>query len=397
MKRKGKHAHRELTDTKVRQLKIPGRYADGNGLYLVVDRNINKRWILRTVVNRRRRDMGLGSCELVSLRTARQLAATYRAIARDGGDPIAQRRRAKITVPTFAEAALKVHSEGVWKNPKHKQQWINTLKQYVFPFIGELRVDQIEPSDVLKALKPIWTTKPETSRRIKQRISKVLDHAKVEGWRSGENPVNGVQQGLPAQRASISHHKALSYRELPSFMNKLQRSNLTRIAKLALEFLILTAARTTEVLGAHWSEIDFEDKTWTIPASRMKANAEHNVPLSPRAVQVLREAQTLSWNCELVFPGRSAKRLSNMVFLKALRRMNVTATTHGFRSTFRDWAAEKTSTPREVCERALAHTVRNKAEAAYFRSDLFAKRRELMAQWAEFATGRLVETRRVFA
>ena len=398
MKTKGKHPHRSLTDRKVQQTKTPGRHADGNGLYLIVDPTLAKRWVLRTVVNGRRRDMGLGSVELVSLKEAREQAAKYRNIARNGGDPIAERRRNKAVIPTFSEAANAVHSEGTWKNKKHQKQWITTLKTYVFPLLGDRRVDHINTPDILNVLKPIWLSKPETARRIKQRIKTVMDYVKAAGFRSGDNPVEGVLKGLPKQLALKNHHKALPHKALAEFITKLRLSHQNKITKLAFEFLILTAARTNEVLGARWNEVNLEDATWTIPGQRMKSRREHRVPLSTRALELLRLARSMSAGSDLVFPGKNySKQLSNMVFTMALRRMSIEATTHGFRSTFRDWAAEETNCPAEVCEMALAHTIKNKAEAAYLRTDLFFKRRELMEKWGHYATTTLAREIRLSA
>jgi integrase len=386
MKRKGRHPERVLTAIKIRALKKPGRYADGNGLYLIVEPSGAKRWMLRTVVQERRRDLGLGGTQLVSLAEAREKAFNLRKVARAGGDPIAEKARA--VVPTFAQAAQSAHTEHIaaWKNSKHAAQWISTLRVYAFPGIGTRRVDQVETPDVLKILSPIWLTKSETARRVKQRIGTVLDWANAAGFRAGENPVNGVAKGLAKQPDRRNHHATLPYAEVPSFIQDLGASeNITEPTKLAFEFLILTAARTNEVLQAPWSEI--KDRVWTLPPERTKAKREHRVPLSPQCLAVLRRAKELSDGSEYVFSGRSAgKPLSNTVFLMALRRMEIEVTAHGFRSAFRDWAAEQTSFSREVCEAALAHTIRDKTEAAYRRGDLFEKRRELMRAWADFLT-----------
>jgi integrase len=377
-----------LSLVKIRSLSLAGRYGDGNGLYLVVDDGGAKRWVLRTLVHGKRRDMGLGSLQLVSLAEARKRAATYRLRARDGGDPIAERRQANRNVLTFKEAAEAVHashSKG-WKNPKHRDQWINTLTQYAFPEIGSKRVNAIDTADVLRVLTPIWLDKPETARRVRQRISTVLDWAKAAGHRAGDNPVESVNRGLPKQTDRVDHHAALPYAAVPSFVETLRASAAGESAKLAFEFLILTAMRTGEVIGAVWSEIDVEAKTWTIPAGRMKAKREHRVPLSDRCLQILEAAAELGGN-PYVFPGRDVDvPLSNMVFLMHLRRMERTdITPHGFRSAFRDWTAEQTSFSREVCEAALAHANKDRVEAAYLRSDLFEQRRALMGQWATFA------------
>lgn len=385
---KGRHPEKALTAVQVRSLKTPGRFADGHGLYLVVDPSGAKRWLLRIVVQEKRRDIGLGSLGLVSLAEAREKALAYRKIARDGGDPLADRRKVEVTVPTFAEAAELVHGEhkATWKNTKHAAQWITTLRTYVNPHLGAKRVDQIETPDVLRVLAPIWLTKGETASRVRQRISTVLDWAKAAGHRSGDNPVEGVTRGLPKQGERAEHHAALPYAEVPAFVVRLRAmSGQGEISRLAFEFLILTAARTSEVLGAQWSEINETEALWTVPASRMKAGREHRVPLSSRACEVLSAAKALGGGSMLIFPGRSGiKPLSNMVFLMALRRMSVPITAHGFRSSFRDWAAEATNLSREVAEMALAHTIENRVEAAYRRGDLLTKRRDLMEQWSAY-------------
>jgi integrase len=379
-----RHPEKALTAVGVRNQNRAGRYADGNGLYLVVDPSGAKRWVLRTVVNGRRRDIGLGSLRLVSLAEAREQASTYRRVARDGGDPLAERRRATRTIPTFAEAAAQTHGEHgkSWKNDKHAAQWLSSLEDYAFPVIGDRRVDQIETPDVLRVLSPIWLTKPETARRVRQRVGTVLDWATAAGFRSGENPVRGVAKGLPKQPEKKDHFAAMPFKDVPAFVKRLRAAGDIEPSRLAFELLILTATRTSEVLEARWSEVDLKEKLWTIPAGRMKAGKEHRVPLAPRAVEILKKAGLLAAGSQLVFPGRSAEKpMSNMVFLMTLRRMKVEATAHGFRSAFRDWAAEETSFPREVVEMALAHAIESKVEAAYRRSDLLDKRRELMKSW----------------
>jgi integrase len=395
-KPRGRHPHQKLTAVRVRSAKEAGRYADGNGLYLVVEESGAKRWILRTVVHGRRRDIGLGSTRLVELADARVKALQLRRLARSGGDPLAAKRRERRIVLTFKEAAKRVHEShaSTFKNPKHRAQWLASLQADVFPVFGDHSVESIEPSDVLKALNPIWTTKPETARRLKQRIKVVFDWAKASGYRSGDNPVDGVTKVLPKVRQAAVHHAALPYKDVPEFVQELREATAAEPIKLAFEFLILTAARTSEVLGARWDEIDRHTKTWTVPADRIKAGREHRVPLSARCLEILQRAEELKDGGPYVFPGRSPRApISNMAFLMVLRRLERTdITAHGFRSSFRDWAAEtQRFTPREVVESALAHVVKNKTEAAYFRSDLFELRRELMASWQDFAT-RLPET-----
>ncbi len=389
MKQKGRHPEKALTATKVRQLSKPGRYTDGNGLYLIVDPSGAKRWNLRTVVHGRRRDIGLGGVRLVSLAEAREKTLYYRKIAREGGDPIAAKRKERRVVPTFEEAARSVHAErlATWRNSKHSKQWINTLVTYVFPQFGNRRVDEIDTPDVLRALSTIWLSKPETARRVKQRIGVVFDWAKAAGHRNGDNPVDGVLKGLPKQPERVQHHEALPYEDIPSFVSNLHELGGSQVTQLAFEFLILTATRTSEVLSATWDEIDLKRKLWTIPAERMKVGREHRVPLCPRSLKILQQAKLLAVDSELVFPGtKPGKPMSNMVFLMMLRRKEYTVTAHGFRSAFRDWAAECTNFPREVCEMALAHTIKSKAEAAYRRGDLLEKRRQLMTSWEEFVT-----------
>jgi integrase len=311
-------------------------------------------------------------------------------LARDGGNPILAKRQAKNTVPTFAEAALSTLEQrrAGWRDEKHPAQWLNTLKTYVFPVMGDKRVDQVETSDVLRALSPIWLAKPETARRIRQRISIVLDWAKAAGHRTGDNPVEGVGRGLPRQNEKRGHFAAIAYADVPEFVRKLPTVAASEYARLGFEFLILTAARTNEVLGARWREVDFDKAIWTVSAERMKAGREHRVPLAPRSLAVLRSAREISDGSGLIFPGRSVgEPMSSMVFLMLLRRMGETFTAHGFRSAFRDWASECTNFPREVCEMALAHTIKDKTEGAYRRGDLFAKRAELMVAWCRYISG----------
>lgn len=387
MKPKGKHPEKALSAIQVRQLAKPGRYADGNGLYLVIELTGAKRWLLRTVIQGKRCDVGLGGSSIVSLAEAREKALAYRKLAREGGDPLAERRKARAIVPTFAAAAERVHTEhlATWQNRKHAQQWINTLRDYAFPILGGKRVDSIETPDILNALSPIWLTKPETARRVRQRIGTVLDWAKTAGHRTGENPIESVTRGLPKQPVKKNHHAALPYTEVPTFIERLRASDVGISGRLAFEFLILTGARTSEVIGARWEEFDLKERIWVVPMERMKAGREHRVPLSQSAMELLDRARATIGASLYAFPGRSPDRpLSNMVFLMALRRMGLTLTVHGFRSSFRDWAAERTSFPREIAEQALAHTLENRVEAAYRRSDLLEKRRALMEAWAAF-------------
>jgi len=376
-----------LSAVRVRNLSVPGRYADGNGLYLVVDPSGAKRWLLRIIIQGKRRDLGLGGLSLVGLAEAREKALAYRKLAREGGDPLAERQKVKVVVPTFTEAAEAVHAEhkASWKNEKHAAQWISTLTTYALPIIGDKKLDAIDTPDILKVLSPIWLTKPETARRVRQRIGTVFDWAKAAGHRKGENPIEGVTKGLPKQTEKKNHHEALPYAQVPDFVRELRALESDEIVRLAFEFLILTASRTGEVIGAKWSEIDAAQKLWIVPAERMKAGREHRVPLSSRSLELLDQAKRISAQSDFIFPGRNYDRpISNMAFLMLIRRLKRTITAHGFRSSFRDWASEATSFPREVAEMALAHTIENKVEAAYRRGDLLEKRREMMTAWADY-------------
>ena len=389
---------------------LPGLTSDGDGLYLKITRPGAGSWIYRYKLSGKSRDMGLGQCSQVSLAIAREKAAEIRKQVRAKIDPLAARdtekkRRheeeerkkveeiaAKARALTFAEACddyIKAHRAG-WRNAKHAQQWENTLDMYAFPVIGPLPTGTISTEHVLKILTPIWTLKPETASRLRNRIELVLDAAKARGLREGENPARWrghLDKLLPprAKVRKVQHHPALPWRELPAFMVKLGAH--AELSYQAIRLTVLTACRTSEVLGARWSEFDMRTNTWIIPASRMKADREHRVPLSP-AVQNLLEGLPRVDKSPFLFPGaRNAKPISNMAMLMALRRMGRSdLTMHGFRSTFRDWAAENTLFPREVCELALAHKIADGAEAAYWRSDLVEKRRALMNAWAEYCT-----------
>ena len=388
-KPRGRHPQQRLTAVAVRRKKA-GRYADGNGLYLVVDESGARRWILRTVVKGRRRDIGLGSVSLVGLAEARDEAARLRRIARAGGDPVADRYRQRRQVPTFAEATRQVHElhTKTLRNARHRATWLSSLEADVFPVFGDRPVDQVDTADVLKALAPIWTTKAETARRIKQRVRTVLDWAKASGYREGDNPADAITRALPKQKTKVRHLPALAYDDVPAFLETLRDAEAAPTVKLAFECLVLTAARTNEVLGAQWTEIDRQAATWTVPGERIKSGREQRVPLAPAALQVLKAAATLSDGGPFVFPGRRrGKPLSNMALLMVLRRLGRAGiTVHGFRSSFRVWAAERTNFPRIVAEAALAHVIPDKVEAAYLRSDLFDQRRALMNSWAAFVT-----------
>jgi integrase len=374
-----------LTAKEAEKLKSPGRHADGGGLYLSIDNEGRRRWVFLYVRRGRRVELGLGGGRDLSLALARTEAATLRAILTSGDDPKAL--RARDHVPSFgdsADAYIKTMQTG-WRNAKHRAQWSMTLERYCQP-IRAIPVDEITTEDVLKILEPLWKRIPETAQRLRGRIENVLDAAKAKGQRSGENPARwrGHLNQLLPKRQSLTrgHHTAISYDEVPDFMADVRTR--PAIAARALEFAILTASRTSEVLGATWEEFDLDKKVWTIPASRMKAAREHRVPLSPRAMEIIEDMQTRSTG-GYVFPGPKPNRpLSSMAMAMLLRRMKAEITVHGFRSSFRDWASEATGFPHEVCEMALAHAIANKAEAAYRRGDLFEKRRKLMNAWAGY-------------
>lgn len=397
MTERRRHPRNALTPRSVAALKEPGRFADGGGLYVLVAPGGSKSWVLRTLVRGRRRDIGLGSVALVGLADARAEAVRLRRIARLGGDPLEERRASTRGVPTFEQAARAFHQSisGGFRNEKHRKQWLASLAGVLNAF-GTRQVSQVTSADVLNALSPIWLTRQETSRRVLQRVRAVLDWSKAQGYRSGDNPAEGVAKVLPPQRRTTKHHAALAYPQVPSFLNELRKTEANDPVRLALEFAILTAARTSEVLKARWDEFNLADGTWTIPADRMKAGLEHRVPLPPRALAVLKVATGLSADSSgYVFPSRRGAPFSNMALLMLLRRMGRRdITVHGFRSSFRDWAAERTNTPSAVCEAALAHTVRNKVEAAYNRTDLFERRRALMNAWARFLGSGVKEKRR---
>ena len=374
-------------------MKTPGRHADGAGLYLVVEPSGSKRWafIFRwrepgTPGAGKLREMGLGSCTAVSLATAREKAASARTILDGGQDPIAV-RQSKREIPTFGLLADQFVTDlsPQWRNDKHIAQWKMTLEGYAEP-IRAKRVDVISTEDVLGVLRPIWTTKAETASRVRGRIERVLDAAKAKGFRSGENPARWrghLDHLLPKrQRLARGHHRALAYSDMPKFMARLRSHHGSSIR--ALEFLILTAARSGEVVGATWDEIDLKAKTWTVPAARMKAGRVHRVPLSTAAASLLQEQAAIRSN-DFVFAGEGKQGcLSSMAMTMVLRRMDVEATVHGFRSSFRDWAGEETTFPRDVAEEALAHSVGNAVERAYRRGDALEKRRSLMEAWAVF-------------
>ena len=377
-----------------------GRHADGGGLYLSISPNGGRRWVFLFRWHGKPTEIGLGSARDVTLARARELAGQARATLAEGINPKNTRKLSEGT--TFGECADRAIEamRPSWRNEKHAAQWEMTLRHYAKP-LRRLPVDKITTEDVLSVLKPFWNDKPETASRLRGRIERVLDAAKARGLRNGENPARWrghLDQLLPKrQRLIRGHHAAMASADVPAFITDLQARQAT--AALALEFTILTAARSGEVLGARWEEFDLELAIWTVPAKRMKAGREHRVPLSRRALKIVK-AMHEARDGDFAFPGqKSGKPLSGMALEMVLRRMKIdNATVHGFRSAFRDWTAECTNFPNEVCEAALAHVIQNKAEAAYRRGDLFAKRRKIMDAWSSYCTtpsaGKVVSFRR---
>jgi integrase len=394
----GRGIHR-LSAAEIANAKRRGLYGDGGGLYLQVAENGSRSWLFRYSRHDRTRHIGLGPTHAVSLAEAREKARDCRARLNDGIDPLehknALRAAARLeaaksmTFDQCAESYIASHQAG-WKNSKHAAQWRSTLATYVTPVFGRLPIQHIDTTLIMKALDPIWRTKPETASRLRSWIEAILSWAIVRGYRDGENPARWkghLDQLLPLRTKvrAVQHHAALPYNEIGAFMVDLRSREA--VAARALEFLILTAGRTSEVLNACWSEIDIADQVWVIPGSRMKARREHRVPLSDAALIVLKRMQAVR-DGDLVFPGaKHGRPLSNMAMLVLLRRMGRgDLTAHGFRSTFRDWAAERTNFPSEIAEMALAHAVGSKVEAAYRRGDLFDRRHRIMAEWAKFCS-----------
>ena len=365
-----------------------GRHCDGNGLYLYVKPSGARSWVQRLVIRGRRRDIGLGSVALVPLAEVREMARANRKLAREGGDPLAERRRAR-GIPSFAEAAVRVlkQKQGGWRSQRHGRDWLSSLERYAFGRIGEISVAEVTTADVLEILTPIWHAKGSTAQSVHQRIRSVLEWAVAMEYRT-DNPCDRVRAVLGLQSRVVKHMRALPHREVGSAIRKARRTDGMPVARLAFEFLVLTAARWGEVRWAEWSEIDLGEEMWTVPATRMKAKREHRVPLCRRALEILEEARVLGGEgSRLVFTRRNGKPLIEKRLRQLTQKHRMAAVPHGFRSSFRDWAAEETDHPREVVEAALAHVVQNKVEAAYRRSDLFERRRRLMDDWAAYVAG----------
>ena len=372
----------------VRAINEPGLYGDGNTLFMRVAPGGSKQWVQRLTINGKRHDIGLGGCTWVTLAQAREAAYENRRVARQGGDPLAAKRQVK--VPTFREAAQSTYEtlRPRWRSKQVAKNWIQQLERHAMKRLGPLPVNRIGREDVLAVLTPIWTAKPETARRVRRHIRATLKWCQAHGYVEFNAAGEAIDGALPRMPAVKSHFRALPYGELSAALETIDASRATPTTKLALRFLILTAARTSEILGATWDEMDAEARVWRIPGQRMKSGTEHRVPLSMPVFDVLERAEALDDGSGLVFPSsfRRGRKMSNMTLTKVLRDTGLAkrSTVHGFRSSFRDWCAD-TGKPREVAEAALAHTVGG-VEGAYFRSDLFERRRRLMDAWAAYLT-----------
>ena len=383
----GQHPHNALTPAFVRNVSRAGRYCDGNGLYLDIRPTGSRGWIQRLTIRSRRTELGLGGYPLVSLREAREKALANRKLARDGGDPLSEKRRVE-SMPTFADAARRLRDQlsPGWRSTHHAGLWLKSLERHAFARIGQTPISEVTSADVIGVLAPIWHEKATTARKLRQRIRAVMEWAVAMELRP-DNPCDRIGPALGAQNYEVQHMRALPHAEVASAIAKVRASNSKPVVKLAFEFLVLTAARGGEARGAAWTEIDLDHGVWTIPAPRTKTNREHRVPLAARALEILGEAKALGRGSPLVFPMRG-KPLSNTALSRLRTRLGIAAVPHGFRSSFRDWAAEETDYPREVAEAALAHAVQNQVEAAYRRTDLFERRRRLMDDWAVYIADR---------
>ena len=382
----------KLSAARVKALTGRGRYSDGDGLYLNIAKGGSKSWVLRITIDRRRRDLGLGSVKSVSLVEARNRAHDLRVAVAQDRDPIAEQRRGDI--PTFSDAAKAVH-EGLlpsWRNAKHAEGWISSLENHAMPTLGAMPVDRIERSDVLAVLKPIWSTKPETARRVRQRVKVVFGYCQAHGYIENNPAGDAINAALPSMRRTQQHFRSMPHLEVSDALKVVDAGGAALASKLCLRFVILTAARPGEALGARWAEVDMGGREWRLPPERMKGAIEHRVPLSDAALDVLEAAKTLCDGSEFVFPSprKPGHPLSNATLTKVLRDCDLAkqATVHGFRSSFRRWALECTGAQWEVAETALAHRLGNSTERAYVRTvDLFQPRQRLMQQWADYLAG----------
>ena len=380
-----------LSATRAKAIKDPGRYSDGGGLHLYISKAGRKSWVQRITIDGRRRDIGLGAFPTVSLAQAREKAADNRAAVAEGRNPLAEKRSP--AMPTFREAARSVHEANIprWRNGRHSAGWIQTLERHAMPALGNTPLDRIGRSDALDVLIPIWTTRPETARRVRQRMRTVFRWAMAHGYMETNPAGEAIDGALPRMPRVKAHFRALPYQEVGAALETVASSQASMSAKLCLRFLALTAARSGEARGATWDEIDLQGQEWRIPSQRMKAGMEHRVPLSRQALDLLREASALRDESGLVFPSprKPGSAMSDMTLTKVLRAVGLAerATVHGFRSSFKNWTLEQTDTPWAVSEAALAHLLGNATEQAYARSDLFERRRALMQLWADYVTG----------
>lgn len=389
----GGHVQHKLSAVRVKALKAPGKYEDGGGLRLVVGPGGGKNWVVRVTVSGRRLERGLGTYPDISLDAARDAAAKARKAAEVNLDIKAEERREALAAMTFREMfkITLAQREKQLSNAKHLKQWTSTMETYVFPVIGNTPVADVTTAQVLKVLTPIWFAKPETAKRISQRMEAVFKSAIVRGARRTASPSIGVAEELGTKHRVISHHASMPWQEVPQFIVRLRNSGPRRfqVTSLALEFLILTATRSGETRGALWSEIDLDRATWVIPPERMKAREEHRIPLSARALEILSELRVMFPRSQLVFPSKGGVPLSDMTLTKVLRDEEVAATPHGFRSSFKVWSSERAKVPHEVSEAALAHSLGTKVVAAYLRTDFLDERRPLMTAWADYCLGAL--------
>ena len=380
----------KLSATRVRALRDPGRYSDGDGLHLFISKRGSKSWVQRITVDGRRRDIGLGGYPTISLAQARKRATDNREAISSGRDPVAEKHRP--AMPTFREAAHTVHEANKprWRNGSHTRAWIQTLERHAFPKIGNKKIDTVSRTDVLTVLTPIWSTRPETGRRVRQRMRTIFRWAMANELIETNPAGEAIDGALPSMPKVKAHLRALPYQEVGAALKTVDASQTSPASKRCLKFLILTAARSGEARGATWDEIEFDSATWTIPGSRMKAGEEHRVPLSDQALDVLMLAHELDDGSGLCFPSplRPGRMLSDMTLTKILRSTGLAdqATVHGFRTSFKTWTMEQTDTPWAVGEAALAHQLGGSVEQAYARSDLFDRRRTLMQQWADYLT-----------
>ena len=374
----------KLTAKFVENVSDAGKYYDQHGLFLHVRPSGAKKWLQRYTFQGRRREIGLGSAKIVSVATARKNAHQNLVLVSEGIDPIEDKKQDSI-IPKFEVAARKVYEDNrpTWRNAKHAAQFITTLETYAFPVIGSMSVKEINSSHILKILSPIWVTKAETAKRVRQRLSTVFKYCVAQQWRTDDPADIAIAKALPYLKKKVQHRKSISYNDVSDFIETVSNSSAGLSTKLGLEFLILTATRSGEVRNARWNEVN--GSIWTIPAERMKAGVAHRIPLPSRCIEILEEAQKISSGSGFIFEGTKPNRpLSENTFNKLMKELGLEVHAHGFRTSFRTWTQEKTNYPREIAEAALAHSLRDKAEAAYARSDLLEKRAEMMEAWAQF-------------